>query len=118
MNMRKDALVCTSRIIAKVCDIASSYEDSVATVGQIIIEPNASNVIPSHVRFSLDIRSAHRKSQVKVCEDIINLINNEAKDLKYTIEQSFDKVPTPMNESLVHELEHTYATIFDYIRLI
>lgn len=118
MNMRKDALVCASRIIAKVCDIASSYEDSVATVGQIIVEPNASNVIPGHVRFSLDIRSAHRKSQVKVCEDIINLINNEAKDLKYSIEQSFDKVPTPMNLKIIQELEQTIKTLdIPYIKM-
>ena len=45
-------------------------------------------------------------------------LNNEAKDLKYTIEQSFDKVPTPMNESLVHELEQTIKTLdIPYIKM-
>ena len=118
MDMRKDALACASRIIGKIPEIASSYKETVATVGQMIVEPNASNVIPSHVRFSMDIRSAHRDSQVNVCNDIIKLIKDESKDLTYSIEQSFDKVPTPMNENLIQELEQTIKSLnIPYIKM-
>jgi allantoate deiminase len=58
MNMRSDALVAAARMIGEVGQIARSLSDqTVATVGRIECEPNAINVIPASVRFTIDLRS-------------------------------------------------------------
>lgn len=57
MGYRRDALVAASRIVAAVSELPRQIsETAVATVGQLNVSPNGSNVIPGKVRFSLDIR--------------------------------------------------------------
>ncbi|MEM7019468.1 MAG: allantoate amidohydrolase [Pseudomonadota bacterium] len=56
MNMRQDALATASRIISLVEDTAVKH-NIVATVGQIQCYPNAVNVVPGRVEFSIDARS-------------------------------------------------------------
>jgi allantoate deiminase len=55
MNARADALVEAARFILHVRDCAG--EGTVATVGAIEVEPNASNVVPAQVTVSVDARS-------------------------------------------------------------
>jgi allantoate deiminase len=56
MDARADALVEAARFILHVRDCAR--EGTVATVGAIEIEPNATNVVPEKVTVSVDARSA------------------------------------------------------------
>ncbi|MBI1292539.1 hydantoinase/carbamoylase family amidase [bacterium] len=56
MNMRRDALVAASRMIGAVRGAGRSTKGLVATVGRIESSPNAINVIPDRVEFSIDIR--------------------------------------------------------------
>jgi len=56
MNARADALVAAARFILHVRDCAR--EGTVATVGAIEAEPNATNVVPAKVTVSVDARSA------------------------------------------------------------
>ncbi len=73
MPMRSDALVAASEMIAAVEDTAKEM-GVVATVGQIKCRPNAVNVIPGHVQFSLDIRSeidARRDATVNILEQVV-----------------------------------------------
>lgn len=56
ISMRKDALVGTSEMIQSIEQIASRYQNIVATVGKLSVYPGASNVIPGVVEGTLDIR--------------------------------------------------------------
>ncbi|MCM2680238.1 allantoate amidohydrolase [Echinimonas agarilytica] len=56
MTMRQDALVAAAEAICQIEAMAKTA-GIVATVGHIECRPNAVNVIPGSVRFSLDIRS-------------------------------------------------------------
>jgi acetylornithine deacetylase/succinyl-diaminopimelate desuccinylase-like protein len=54
---RDDALVAAAVEIRRVRDAALEIPGSVATVGQLDVEPGGANVIPSRVRLSLDVRA-------------------------------------------------------------
>ena len=56
MDARADALLEAARFILHVRDCAR--EGTVATVGAIEVEPNATNVVPAKVTVSVDARSA------------------------------------------------------------
>lgn len=58
MDLRHDALAGASEMIALAEKMARERRgDVVATVGKLSLEPNASNVIPSLVKFTLDLRA-------------------------------------------------------------
>ena len=54
---RDDALVDAAEEIHRVRDAALRIPEAVATVGRLEVEPGGSNVIPSRVRLSLDVRA-------------------------------------------------------------
>lgn len=58
MNLRRDALCAAAEAILAIEAQARSVTGLRATVGQVAIEPGASNVIPEGVSLSLDIRHA------------------------------------------------------------
>ena len=57
MHDRHDALVAAAEYVLHVRETALAIDAAVATVGQIAVEPGASNVIPAHVRLSVDARA-------------------------------------------------------------
>ena len=57
MHGRADALVAAAPEILRVRDAALAIPESVATIGQLEVEPGGANVIPSRVRLSLDVRA-------------------------------------------------------------
>jgi len=58
MNLRKDAFYMAAQVVQYVYDEALRTEGVVATVGHAEIFPNAQNVIPCEVTFTIDMRSA------------------------------------------------------------
>lgn len=56
MPDRHDALTAIAEIILAIEAAAREIEHAVATVGEIAVQPNASNVIPGAARISLDLR--------------------------------------------------------------
>lgn len=58
MDSRDDALVSAAERILEIRDAAWEIEGAVATVGELELEPGASNVIPSRVRISVDVRAS------------------------------------------------------------
>lgn len=103
MSYRKDALHATSQIIWLIMDLAHRYGDPlVATVGKIESFPNSTNVVPSRVVFTLDIRHTCKDILVrftKDVEDVINKISNNM-NLSSNIEMYMDENPVPMNTGL------------------
>jgi acetylornithine deacetylase/succinyl-diaminopimelate desuccinylase-like protein len=57
MEKRDDALVKAAELMLRIRQIARSIEGAVATVGQVMVEPGAVNVIPSRVVLAVDARA-------------------------------------------------------------
>jgi acetylornithine deacetylase/succinyl-diaminopimelate desuccinylase-like protein len=57
MAARDDALVDAAEAVLRIRDAARAIDGAVATVGELSVEPGASNVIPSRVRLSVDARA-------------------------------------------------------------
>ena len=68
MDARADALVEAAAFILHVRDCAR--EGTVATVGAIEVEPNATNVVPQRVTVAVDARSADAKLLDALIDDI------------------------------------------------
>ena len=65
MGARRDALTAASHLVLAVEELASEQARGprhfAATVGEFAMLPNAANVVPSHVRMLIDIRSERRE---------------------------------------------------------
>ena len=57
MDQRADALVAAAEAVLRIRDAAHALPGSVATVGQVEVEPGGVNVIPGRVRMSVDARA-------------------------------------------------------------
>lgn len=58
MVLRRDALGAAAEFVSTVEAIARDEDGAVATVGELEVQPGASNVIPGRVALSLDLRHA------------------------------------------------------------
>ena len=58
MRLRRDALVAAARFTVHTAEYAAAVDGLVATVGQLSVQPGASNAIPGRVTLSLDVRHA------------------------------------------------------------
>lgn len=56
MNIRRDALSAAARILQVIEDEAKKTGTTVGTVGQLEVSPGGINIIPSEVKFTLDLR--------------------------------------------------------------
>lgn len=58
MSMRQDALAAAAEAVAGVEDLPGGQgsPNTVATVGHMVVSPNAANVIPGEVKFTVDLR--------------------------------------------------------------
>ncbi len=79
MTIRKDALCAAAEMLLRIERLAAeqNHPNAVATVGKLNVFPNASNVIPGQVDFSIDIRDylAERK------EGFIKRIQKELQEI-------------------------------------
>ena len=57
MDVRDDALAAAAEKVLAIRDAALAIEGAVATVGELELEPGASNVVPGRVRISVDARA-------------------------------------------------------------
>lgn len=62
MNLRQDAMVAAADLISAINRTANRVTSAegiylVATVGALSLQPNAANVVPGEVRFTIDLRS-------------------------------------------------------------
>lgn len=104
MDKRRDALVAASRIIGRIPELAFGYEGAVATVGHVECSPNAVNVIPGQVKFTVDIRSASDGDRRRLAEDVCRLAFKESRE-RVKISQGLDAAAVPMNPEMTARLE-------------
>ena len=72
MAARNDALAGAAEIIAAVEDVAraGSRSSLVGTVGEIVVAPGASNVIPGRAEFSIDVRATDDDTRLAAIAEI------------------------------------------------
>jgi allantoate deiminase len=112
MNLRQDALAGAAEWIGAVEREARAVPGAVATVGRVNVSPGASNVIPSIVTASLDIR--HASDDVR--RDLATLLLRcaeqiaAARCLTVSWEQRLDQPAVAMDPTLVGMLERAVAS--------
>ncbi len=103
MNYRSDALCAAAAVILGLQKMAVELgNNTVATVGMIECEPNAINVIPGLVLFSIDVRSPRIELLEKADSRIRELLKSNG--LQFELTQTEDQPPIPMDESLCQRL--------------
>ena len=107
MSLRADALAGAAEMIVAVERHAQENEGLIATVGQITMGPNAVNVIPGNVEFSLEVRSPTDELRREAAAHIIKTCSKIAKDrgLKLTIDFTYEQGAQLCDGKLVAELE-------------
>ncbi|MGH2532595.1 MAG: allantoate amidohydrolase [Thermomicrobiales bacterium] len=67
MDLRHDALCAAAEFVLAVEATARQRFGLVATVGQLVVEPGASNVVPGHVALTVDVRHAEDAERDMAC---------------------------------------------------
>ncbi len=102
IHLRRDALAAAAEWISIVEELALRTKSLVATVGKIIAEPNAANVIPGRVEVSLDCR--HADDSIR--NDSVNALIGRARsiaqrrDVGLQWNEKLNQPFVPMNERL------------------
>lgn len=105
MNMRSDALCAAAEMITSIETIAHSHE-VVATVGKIETTPNAVNVIPGEVVFSLDIRSLHDSHRDNAVVELFTLLGKIAthRNVTFSSKETHNAEAVKCDASLTNKL--------------
>lgn len=78
MNLRKDALLGASEITMELekAAIGESKYETVATVGDLVVDSGAMNVVPGEVEIKIDIRSTSLDSRQRVVDHLYKTISD------------------------------------------
>ncbi|GAC1385277.1 MAG: allantoate amidohydrolase [Herpetosiphon sp.] len=105
--LRQDALCAAAEFVLAVEQVAGDVEGLVATVGQLRVEPGASNVIPGLVVASLDVR--HQQNEIRAAATLrlqrlaADIAQRRSVDLRWQLLQS--SAPVPCDARLMAVLE-------------
>jgi len=112
MEDRNDALVGAATLILQFEGIARGLSpDVVMTVGRIVCKPNAVNVIPDEVEFTLDFRAPENEllsqGQARIEEQVKSVANKRG--LKYELIQTENQPAVAMDADIRRELMRAAA---------
>jgi allantoate deiminase len=112
MYLRRDALAAAAEWIAAVETVAGKTDGLVATVGRVLVEPNASNVIPARVQVSLDLRHANDETRGSIGEELVARATAIAISRGLTLQRTdrLDQPAVPMGERLTSFLADSIET--------
>ena len=107
MALRADALAGAAEMIVAIERHALDTKGLIATVGQIAVGPNAVNVIPDNVEFSLEVRSPTDELR---CESAVHIIKTcaeiaKGRSLELTSDFTYERSTQPCDRKLLAELE-------------
>ena len=89
MARRRDAAVTAAKIILGVREtVVRDFPESVATVGDIRVEPGAFNVVPGLARLALEFRSADENELDAIEAALLNRVRSEARSDGVEVEVS------------------------------
>jgi allantoate deiminase len=107
MAHRADALAGAAEMIVAVERFARDTEDVIATIGQIAVTPNAVNVIPGAVEFSLEVRSPADGLRREAADRIIGICTEVAvgRGLDLASDFTYEQAAQPCDDNLLTELK-------------
>ena len=70
MDARDDALAKAAEFVLRARDAAGAIDGTVATVGRIVVEPGAANVIPGRARLTVDVRAPDEDRLTRLLETL------------------------------------------------
>ncbi|NGM71276.1 M20 family metallo-hydrolase [Natronolimnobius sp. AArcel1] len=118
MDDRVDALVPASELVAEIETIARELSTSaggttVATVGDLAVEPGASNVIPGTACLSVDIRDTNYANMEAIVDRINTTLTRleSERDVVTSLESSYDIEPIQMSDRCRTALRQTATQI-------
>ena len=104
MAERADSLAAASEFVLDIetaaKETATEDDAAVGTVGSILAQPNATNVVPGRVEMGLDVRSTEYDSMNEIVERAQESLAHLAdeRDVETSLEREFDLQPTPLSE--------------------
>ena len=109
-NLRQDALVAASECILAVEQKAKEHENTVATVGEISIQPGASNVIPGEAMFTVDLRSAKNHVRQNVEAELLQALETicRRRSVDIVINKTHDAPSINCSKNIIKQLENTF----------
>lgn len=121
MDNRKDALVAAAEFILAVNKIAKEAAgETVGTVGELSLSPNATNVIPGYVELSVDVRSISEEKIKRVYKKLSNKIETIERDSGVDIEMTKELyiAPVGMSKEFIDiMIENADKLGFSYMRM-
>ena len=98
MDMRHDALETAAKVIAQIGDTARKFPNAVATVGNLHIEPNIINIVPSKAVFSVDFRGITQADIDAQYDLMVANLKRETERFgtSFTIEETLNAAPVDM----------------------
>lgn len=112
MRTRKDALAAAGEMVAEVQKLALALNsDTVATVGKFEVFPNAANIIPGRVEFTLEVRSANKKERESLVQQIHEAFHaiKDRHDVKMAVANSYNTQECDFDRQLIGILEEAAA---------
>lgn len=112
MKWRKDSLHGAVYMIHDLFELAKEYDDDlVTTVGQMFVEPNVSNVIPSRIFFTVDARHPSESILSSFCKRFTSRFRELTRDLglDITIELWHEVLPVKM-DAMLNEMVQTICS--------
>ena len=117
MDIRRDALVGAARIIEAVNGHARSMLGGphyvVATIGHLVLTPNASNAVPGHVEMMLEVRSDSAGVLDAFVDEVMAGVrgNVQALGLQLTCTPVSQALPTDCTPFMVDLIEQAATTL-------
>jgi allantoate deiminase len=106
MHDRRDALAGAAELILTVERAANEMPQLVATVGHVVAEPGATNVIPGRCRMSLDVRHPDDSVRRRAVRRLAAVAREIAarRRLQVAIEPRLDQPAVPMDPQMTAQL--------------
>jgi allantoate deiminase len=106
MHLRRDALATVAEWMSAMETTAREVEGLVATVGKILVEPNATNVIPGVVEVSLDVRHIENRVRSQFVKEFQRTASTIAQMRGVEVDwvQKMEQKTVPMDQVLSGDL--------------
>jgi allantoate deiminase len=110
MDLRRDAVAGAAAMIERITSAAATLgRPAVATVGNILARPGATNVVPGICEFTVDTRHSDAGARRELLASIEQIMRDvaEQRGLGLDVETLMDHEPVPMDTGIRGVLEET-----------
>lgn len=117
MDIRRDALVGAAKLISAVDRKARTFlggtDYLVATIGHLVLTPNASNAVPGSVEMMLEVRSDRQAILEVFSEELLAAVEPELKALGLELRHSrvSQAAPTDCDEGVMQAIDDAAAAL-------